>query len=151
MNYWHMNLHPTDEKDTDEAVKKLVLSHTIGMAIWERTPGEIDPQIDDFKKRVKIGDIVAVLNGQNPIALVEVIGEWYEFDDKDSVIWYRLRRATKILCIKGGNDYIDGLQKFPMRTKTLTIASNENTDTYNYIDAWYKHCKNSRTYANDRF
>ena len=77
------------------------------MGIWERTPGVIDPQIPNFKNRVQIGDIVVVLNGRTPIALVEVIGDWYEFNcDRTSIIWFPLRRAVKILCIRGdeGND-----------------------------------------------
>ena len=142
MNYWHMNLHPTGEQGTDDDIKKTVLSRTIGMGIWERAPGVIDPQIPDFKNRVQIGDIVAALNGQNPIALVEVIGEWYEFYDEKSIIWFPLRRAVKILCIKGDCGYIDNLSQFPMRTKSLTISSDKSTDTYKYIDAWYQHCKN---------
>jgi len=141
MNFWHMNLHSTDERGTDDDIRKIVLSRTIGMGIWDRD-SVIDPQITDFKNRVQIGDIVAVLNGQNPIALVEVIGDWYKFDDDNkSIIWFCLRRAVKILCIKENNGYIASLSPFPMRTKTLTISSDKNTDTYKYIDAWYKHCK----------
>ena len=148
MNYWHMNLHPTDEQGTDDNVKSIVLSRTIGMGIWDRKPGEIDPQVTDFKNRVNVGDIVAILNGQTPIALVEVIGDWYEFYgdknsvDSKSIIWFELRRAVKILCIKEENGYISSLPQFPMRTKTLTISSTETTDTYKYIDDWFNHCNN---------
>jgi len=138
-----MNLHPTGEQGTDEDIRTLVLSHTIGMGIWDREPGVIDPQVTDFKNRVNIGDIVAVLNGQTPIALVEVIGNWYEFSvDNDSIIWFKLRRAMKILCIKEKNGYISNLPQFPMRTKTLTISSTATTETYKYIDDWFNHCKN---------
>lgn len=141
MNYWHMNLHPTNQQGTDDDVRKIVLSRTIGMGIWNRG-NVIDPQITDFQNRVQIGDIVAVLNGQNPIALVEVIGDWYKFDfDNNSIIWFSLRRAVKILCIEEDNGYVASLSIFPMRTKTLTISSDQNTGTYKYIDAWYKHCK----------
>jgi hypothetical protein len=131
MNYWHMNLHPTNEQGTDDDIRKIVLSKTIGMGIWNRG-NVIDPQID----------IVAVLNGQNPIALVEVIGDWYEFDDAESNIWFPLRRAVKILCLRVDCEYIATLSQFPMRTKTLTISSEKSTDTYKYIDDWYNHCKN---------
>lgn len=141
MNYWHMNLHPTNEQGTDDDIRKIVLSRTIGMGIWNRG-NVIDPQIDDFKTRVEISDIVAVLNGQSPIALVEIIGGWYEFDDAKSIIWFPLRRAVKILCLRGDCDYIPTLSQFPMRTKTLTISSDKSTDTYKYIDDWHNHCKN---------
>ncbi|QJD29028.1 hypothetical protein [Methylococcus geothermalis] len=137
-HYWHMNLHPTNDLLTDNDIKKIVSSGTIGMGIWERN-GVIDPQITDFKNRVQIGDIVAVVNGKKPIALVEVIGDWYEFDDPGSIIWFCLRRAVKILCID--DNYIANLDEFPSRTKTLKISTDKNSETYKYIDDWYKHCK----------
>lgn len=141
MNYWHMNLHPTNEQGTDDIIRKIVSSRTIGMGIWNRGDA-IDPQVTDFKNRVKIGDIVAILNGQNPIALVEVIGDWYEFNDTESIIWFPLRRAVKTLCNKENCGYAATLPQFPMRTKTLTISIGKNTDTYKYIEDWYKHCTN---------
>ncbi len=146
MNYWHMNLHPTGGQGTDEEIRNIVLSRTIGMGIFYRKDGEIDPQVTDFKKRVKIGDIVAILNGLTPIALVEVIGDWYEFDrDSNSIIWFPLRRSVRILCVRGGenDDYIAKLPPIPMsRTKTLTISIGKDTDTYQYIHAWYEYCRN---------
>lgn len=121
------------------------------MGIWIReSTGIIDPQIIDFKNRVQVGDIIAVLNGQNPIALVEVIGDWYEFYgdqqpiNKNSIIWFGLRRSVKILCLRGeDNGYIASLPQFPMRTKTLTISTTKTTDTYKYIEAWHKQCARS--------
>lgn len=141
MNYWHMNFHPTNEQGTDDDIRKIVLSRTIGMGVWNRGNTE-DPQIKDFKTRVKIGDIVAVLNGRKAIALVEVIGDWYEFKDAESIVWFPLRRAVNILHPTGECNYIANLSQFPMRTKTLTISTDKNTDTYKYIDDWYNHCKN---------
>lgn len=141
MNYWHMNLHPTDERKDNIDVLKIILGRTIGMGIWDdgQTPR------NDFKKRMNIGDIVTIVNGQTPIALVEVIGDWYEFsmkedgnskdsdhlDDK-SIIWFILRRPVKILNIKK-----EFIQNFPMRTKTLTISSDKETPTYKFIENWH--------------
>lgn len=146
MNYWHMNLHPTNEQGTDDDVINIVRSRTIGMGIWERTPGVIDPQIPDFKNRVQIGDIVVILNGRTPIALVEVIGDWYKFDcDETSIIWFPLRRAVKILCIRGdeGDDYFTNLPMIPRtQTGTLGISTDANCATYRYINDLYECCKN---------
>ncbi len=143
MNYWHMNLHPTGEKGTNKWILDIVLSRTIGMGFWERNENEIEPAVKDFITRVEVGDIIAVLNGTNPIALVKVISDCYIFDEQgDSLIWFTLRRAIKILCHKGECDYVKNLPQFPSRTKSLKIARDKSTDTYKYIDEWYKYCKN---------
>jgi hypothetical protein len=145
-----MNLHPTDEQGTDDHIRQIISSRIIGIERLPSLDGTDDKQTDDFKNRVKIGDIVAILNGTSPIALVKVLGDWFEFDyDKNyneqpqskSIIWFSLRRVVQILCIKKDCDYIDNLSQFPMRTKSLTISSDKTTDTYKYIDEWYQHCK----------
>jgi hypothetical protein len=140
-----MNLHPTNEQGSDN-IKKIILGRTIGMGIWDEGKGK--EQRDNFKDRMKIGDVVAVLNGRTPIALVEVIGDWYEFSlkengdsensdflDKGSIIWFILRRPVKILELKKvfiPND-------FPAQiTQTLKIASGKETDTYKFIEDWRK-------------
>jgi len=150
MNYWHMNLHPTGDRMDDLGIKKIVLSRTIGMGIWDESDGPT--QRDDFKNRVKENDIVAIVNGQTSIALVEIIGDWYEFSlneegnsedsyhlDKESIIWFILRRPVKILDLKKvfiPND-------FPSRTKTLKIASDKESATYQFIEKWHNECVSS--------
>jgi hypothetical protein len=141
MNYWHINLHPTGERVTDEDIRKLVLNQTIGME-FDFSP----PQENAFKNQVQIGDIVVVLNGRTPIALVEIIGDWYKFDcDKNSIIWFPLRRAVKILCIRAeeGNDYFTNLPMIPITNPgTLKISTDANCATYKYIKALHECCKN---------
>lgn len=139
MKYWHMNLHPTNEQGTDEDIANLVLSRTVGMGDWERGV----PQITDFKERVSIGDVIAVLNGRTPIALVEIIGDWYQYKcDKSSIVWYEFRRATKILSLKNEINFPENLPVFPMvRTRTLGISVNKETETYKYIDNWVNYCR----------
>ncbi len=143
MNYWHMNLHPTNERGTDDDIRKRVLSHMIGMGIWNRDNAE-DPQISDFKNRVHIGDIVVVLNGRTPIAVVEIIGDWYESHcDTNSIVWFPLRRAVKILGISNGNDCFAKIGMIPRtQTGTLGISSDINCATYKYIHDLYECCKN---------
>jgi len=133
MSYWHMNLHPTDHPITNDEIKKIILGQVIGMGIWDEGKGK--EQRDNFKDSMKIGDIVAVMNGQTPIALVEVIGNCYEFNhDENSIIWFPLRRAVKILELK--KEFVSNA--FPSRTQTLKIASDKETDTYKFIEGWHK-------------
>ncbi len=145
MNYWHMNLHRTGERLTDDVIREIVLSRAIGMGIWKRG-NVIDPQVADFQNRMKIGDVVAILNGRNPIALVEVASDWNEIYNSNSIAWFTLRRAINIICIKGDCEYIANLPQFPMRTKTLTISITKSTNTYKYIDDWHNHCKINNKY-----
>ena len=141
MNYWHMNLHPTGERGTNQDIRNRVLSHTIGMGI------DFEPvQENDFKNNMQIGDVVLVLNGRTPIALVQVIGDHYEYTiDQNSLAWYPARRAVKILGIIG--DRNNGC--FPIdenfviaRTNpgTLKRSTDKNCETYKYIDGLYKCC-----------
>ena len=139
MQYWHMNLHPTGHQGTDYDIRNRVLSHTIGMGC------DFSPlQEGQFKNDMKIGDIVVVLNGRTPIAVVEVIGDWYIFNcDPASIVWYPLRRAVKILCIKqeNGNDCFSGIGYLPkIIPGALGKAMDKNCKTYQYIDSLYKCC-----------
>ncbi|MBX9937006.1 MAG: hypothetical protein K2Y10_10500 [Burkholderiaceae bacterium] len=141
MNYWHINLHPTDDRRDDAEIKNFVLSRTIGMG-QDFSPS----QENAFKNTMQIGDVVVVLNGRTSIALVEVIGDWYKFDcDEKSIIWFPLRRAVKILCMRGdeGNDCFTNLAMIPKtQTGTLGISNDINCATYKYIHALYECCKN---------
>ena len=141
MNYWHMNLHPTNVRGTDDDIRKLVLSHTIGMGFFD------SPQVGYFKNKVQIGDVVAILNGRTLIALVEIIGDWYEFScDEESIIWFPLRRSVKILCIRGGEggECFSNISLIPKtRTSTLEISKNKNCATYKYINNLYECYKNN--------
>lgn len=140
MNYWHMNLHPTNDRGTDEDIRNRVLSHTIGMGVG------FDPvQEGYFQENMNIGDIVLVLNGRTPIALVEVIGDRYEYKiDNNSIIWYHARRAVKILGISGKGDKgcfpKDDYMIACANPGTLKRSVDTNCETYKYIDSLYKCC-----------
>lgn len=142
MNYWLMNLHPTDERRTDAEIRSYVSSRVIGMG-RNFSPS----QEGDFKNAMQIGDVVLVLNGRTPMALVEVIGDWYEFDDDhNSIIWYPLRRSVKILCMSNieGNDCFSNLPMIPKhRTSTLSISLTQTCPTYQYIKTLHNCCTGS--------
>ena len=95
VNYWHMQLHP-DNKHWDREEYVLKEKKIIGLH-------EEDRDAVKFKDKIKKNDIVLIRRGISPIALVEVIGDCFNFkvdenkrDDED-LDWITLRREVKIL------------------------------------------------------
>lgn len=127
MNYWHMQLEPGDNKLGHEKVKEILEHNTIGMGSWE----EKSSQQDDFQKKMQIGDVVLIKSGQLAIALVKVASNYFQNDDE--IFWFNRRRGVEILEIlqEPKND-------FPSPRGSLKRAINSDTDTYQYIDKWYK-------------
>ena len=127
MNYWHMQLEPGENKLGYEKVKEIVSQNVIGMGKWE----EKSSQQDKFQNEMQIGDVVLIKSGKTVVALVQVIGDYFEKNDDD--FWFSRRRNIKILELldESKND-------FPQPMGTLNIASDKNTNTYKYIDSWYK-------------
>jgi 5-methylcytosine-specific restriction protein B len=127
MNYWHMQLEPGDDKLGYTKVKEILIHNIIGMGTWD----EKSSQQNDFQKRMNIGDIVLIKSGQTVIALVQITSDYFENDNDN--FWFNRRRGVKIL------ELLEEPKKdFPQPMGTLNIASNKNTDTYKYIDSWYK-------------
>jgi predicted ATP-binding protein involved in virulence len=128
MTYWHMQLHPNDlswgrEK---ELLEKKAL---IGLGL-----SKSELAYKDFKS-MQINDIVLIKHGENPIALVKVIGELEDINDNDfsQIDWFQLRRKIEIL------EFADSNRKdFPQPRKTLQKAIDKTSDSYIYIDSWYK-------------
>lgn len=131
MNYWHMQLHPSDNHYFNTAKVKRILEEKslIGLGdedkIWDT----------DFINRMKVGDIVAIKNGGEPIALVEVVGDYYRDDVVDPELdWFNHRRQVKVL------DFYKKDYNFviPQPRGTLRICDNLNTDTSRIIINWHK-------------
>lgn len=131
MNYWHMQLHPSDNNYFNTAKVKRILEEKslIGLGdedkIWDT----------DFINRMKVGDIVAIKNGGEPIALVEVVGDYYRDDVVDPELdWFNHRRQVKVL------DFYKKDYNFviPQPRGTLSICDNLNTDTSRIIINWHK-------------
>lgn len=83
MNFWHMQLHPSDI--TWRREKNLLIERgVIGLGDWEEE--KANQQIA-FEKQMKIGDIVAVKRGGNLIALTRVIGDYEYINDDEDFEW----------------------------------------------------------------
>lgn len=130
MNYWHMQLHPDNSQHFNTARVKRILEEKslIGLGdedkIWDT----------DFINRMKVGDIVVVKNGGEPIALVEVVGDYYRDDEVNLELdWFNHRRKVKIL------DFYKKDYNFviPQPRGTLSICDNLNTDTSRIIINWH--------------
>lgn len=117
MNYWHIQLHPSDQETiTTEVVKKILNENKIiGMGdSWENDRG----QPDKFKHEMQLGDIVMIRSG-GPLALVKVIGNCLHNSNSD--IWFSIKRDVKILSMEG---------------KSFKNKFNSNTE-FNWTDGLY--------------
>jgi len=126
---WHMQLHPNDVQWNKE--RELLEKHSlIGLG-----QNKSDNAYTDFK-RINKNDIVLIKSGAKPIALVQVTGDVEEIEsNKDEYLhldWFKYRRKVKVL------DYAHNkMDPFPQPRGTLSLALDENTRTYQYIDNWY--------------
>jgi hypothetical protein len=97
ITYWHMQIHPDDMPFADEHVY-WILEHKkiIGLGNWKK--GEENGTIDAFKNGMQVNDVVAIKNGAKLVALVQVIGGWYEVKSNDQEIyWIENRRPIRVL------------------------------------------------------
>ena len=74
MNYWHMQMFPGNAPELDKNVPWIIQNRKfIGLGDWD----EKRNQIGDFCERMQVNDIVAIKNGAEFIALVQIIGGVY--------------------------------------------------------------------------
>lgn len=82
MNFWHIQLHPNDNRTISKEVVISVLQEKSVIGVGEWDDGQA--LINQFKDEMHIGDIVAVKDGSSPIALVRIKGNyWFERLIKD--------------------------------------------------------------------
>ena len=128
MTYWHMQLHPNAPNFNPER-EILEQKQVIGLDDWLEGKG----QIAQFKQSISLGDIVLIKHGSQPIALVEVTGE-YEYIEEvnEELDWFPHRRNIKVIA------FMDEVKNdFPSPRGTLKKSVNRYTPTYQYINQWY--------------
>jgi MoxR-like ATPase len=135
MNYWHIQLHPDDKKAFPPDKIKHYLENTfiIGLGDWK----EGESQINQFRDKIQIGDIIAVRSGKTPIALVEVIGDHFYKDEDDfdeDFNWMCNRRRVKVLDFYNNDFEIE----IPKSMGTLSPCRNLDTETAKRIINWHK-------------
>jgi hypothetical protein len=96
MNYWHIQLHPNDNRTISKEVVINVLREksVIGIGEWE----DGQTLVNQFKDEMHIGNIVAVKDGSSPIALVRIKGNyWFERLINEDFDWFPHRREVEVL------------------------------------------------------
>lgn len=129
MTFWHMQLHPEDTKNfPPEKIRRILYDTSyIGLGNWESS------QVNDFKNRMTLGDIVAIKSGKTPIALVEVTGDLeYKDNPNEDLDWFDNRRKIKILDCKDTYGF-----SIPQPRGTLSICADPNKKTSIIINNWY--------------
>jgi len=139
MNYWHMQLEPSDNKKGVSEVIKILNHNLIGMGKWD----EKASQQDDFKNKMKIGDIVLIKSGRIAIAMVRVTSNYFE-ESEDDNIWFDRRRGIEVLeILESPRD------DFPQPLGTLNFCNfNNKNPTNDYIYNWYKKLKKEKAQFN---
>ncbi|WP_460928021.1 pyruvate kinase [Pseudomonas sp. MC6] len=95
ITYWHMQIHPNEKSFADEYVFE-ILEHKkiIGLGNWDDGKGTIH----DFRTKMNVNDIIAIKNGAKLVALVQVIGGWYEVKKEETEFgWIKNRRPIRVL------------------------------------------------------
>lgn len=131
MNFWHMQMHPTDEIEFSENID-WILEHKkiIGLGQWK----DGEEQISTFINQIKVNDIVAVKRGSELIALVQVTGGAYKVTDdiNPETRWIINRRPIRVL------DWAIEPKKLKQPRGTLNRCANDDVETTQTIKQWYK-------------
>lgn len=143
MIYWHIQMNQPQGrggKVIDSAQMLKERQPVIGTGEWD------DLQCRYFKNEdsqgLKFGDIILVREGQKPLALCQVSGDYFEDASLTAKYINQLFRPIKIL------EWYNGNEKFPQAQKTLERLVNPNTDSWKFINKWYSKVKSSLAMKN---
>ncbi|MCK9181871.1 MAG: AAA family ATPase [Fibrobacteraceae bacterium] len=123
MNFFHIQLHPGTSLSIEQ-IEKILSRKIIGL-------GSDNEASDRFKTQIKIGDIVAIHEGEMPIALARITSDARQ-EAPDDILWFDLRRDIELL------DKYNGTKVMPSTRKAFSICKNLNNDTSQFIINWYK-------------
>lgn len=131
MNFWHMQMHPTDNMEFSQNID-WILEHKkiIGLGQW---PGGKD-QINQFINDIQVNDIVALKRGEKLIALVQVTGGAYKVTDDTNpdMAWIVNRRPIRVL------DWAIEERTLPQPRGTLNRCASNDVETTKVIKDWYQ-------------
>lgn len=136
MTYWHMQLHPKDDLNWNREEELLNKKGLIGI------DGEMSySQRIQFTDSMQRNDIVLIKRGTQLIALVQVVGECEDHSsDDDSLDWFSLKRAIKVLdwsSAKIEEKLSNVAPNFRLPAVRLSKSINKDSKVYQFIDDWY--------------
>lgn len=136
MNFWHMQIHPSDKEAVNRSEAKRILLENGVIGLGNQWPNDRG-QPQKFKTDVQIGDVV-LIRSDGPLALVKVISECYE--NVDNSVWFDLVRKIEILSLEGSlykrkfkKHYQASWNDSLYLPTTIEIANNSD-----FIKFWYQ-------------
>ena len=135
MKFWHMQMFPGEEPDFAEKIPSILeYRKFVGLGDWD----EKRNQIQAFCNDVNVNDVIAIKNGAQLIALVQVIGGVYAvYDDESDLGWMVYRRPIRVL------DWEIDERFLPHTRGTFTPCVSEDVETTKIIKDWYEKVKKS--------
>jgi hypothetical protein len=148
MNYWRMQLHPSDsERAVAHSMKSLGLGY-IGLD-FKNPPGDLtDVQRDDipatqrdfweFAHVMGAGDKVLVVAHHYPCALAEVTGEYNYIrrPAEELGVWFRHLRRVKVLGYYADFRTNPAAWEQTRMTDTISILKSQDGVSYQLIERW---------------
>lgn len=134
MNYWHIQMNLPEGRESGRQIdSSLMLRESppiIGTGEWD------DIQCRYFKNEdgrgLQNNDIVLVREGKKPLAIVQIVGE--NFIDVTLTSKHVNQNFRQVRII----DWFRTNENFPQPQGTLQKLINKSTDSYLFIDNWYK-------------
>ncbi len=134
MTYWHIQMNQPWGRNGGKIDSALLLNETpsvIGTGEWEDSQCAFFKDTDRYGRGMKIGDVVLVHEGKNPIALCKVTGNNFNDDALTAKYAHENFRAVNVLDWYRGNEIFNKVQG----TLERLINSNESKT---FIENWYK-------------
>lgn len=128
MKYWHLQMCLPQGRGGLKIDSMDMLQNApsvIGTGEWDSY------QCKDFKETMRHGDIVCVKEGQQAIALCEVVGDNFNDQTLENQFLHHNYRTIKLL------DTNPPDREFPQPQGTLSIARDKNTPSWKFINEWY--------------
>jgi len=135
--YWHIQMFLPEGRDGDsiESIKMLQESQpVIGTGEWDDLQCRYFKSSDDGG--LNIGDIILVREGSKPLALCRVKSNSFTNKELEAKYINRHYRYVDVLDFYNGKDF------FPQPQGTLQRLISNNTDSWKFINNWYKQILN---------
>ena len=135
--YWHIQMFLPEGREGApiDSIKMLQeLTPVIGTGEWD------DFQCRNFKNSdnngLQIGDIILVREGSKPIALCQITSNSFNDPGLEAKYINQHYRNVKVLALYNDN------KLFPQSQGTLQRLINKESDSWKFIDNWYKQILN---------